>query len=428
MLNIPDSPYERVVILGAGFGGLRLARGLRNTNYQVVLIDRNNYHQFQPLFYQVAMAGLEPSSISFPLRKLFQKSDNIHIRTAEITGIDPDQKRVLVADGNIYYDHLVIALGAKTNYFGNKEIEEKALSLKSVSEALYMRNELLGDYEDAVQTAEYDPRQRLIDTVIVGGGPTGVELAGSLAEMKKYILPKDYKELNTKEVDIYLIQGGPKLLMGMSEKSSNNALQFLEKLGVHVRLNTRVDRYDGENAYLSDGTTIPTRKLIWAAGITSAKIPGIPDTVLQRGNRITVNEYLQIPQYPDVYAVGDIAHYVEPDAEYPHPQVAQVAMQMADRISNNFKRRLKEKPSKPFKYKDLGSLATIGRNKAVADLPTFTSTGFFAWIIWLIVHLFQLIGVRNRVIVFINWVWNYITYDQSLRVIIKPHRKGEMVE
>jgi len=423
-LNIPDTDSERIIILGAGFAGLRVARKLRNSRYQIVLLDRNNYHQFQPLYYQVAMAGLEPSSISFPLRKLFQKNTNVIIRTAEVTGIDTKAKEVKLGNKRLPYDHVVIALGAKTNYFGNKEIEEKSLSLKTVSEALYMRNSLLGDYEDAVQTDNYDNRQGLIDTVIVGGGPTGVELAGSLAEMKKYILPRDYKELDTEEVDIYLIQGAPQLLMGMSDKASGDALKFLQGLGVNVKLNTRVDRYDGETAYLSDGSTIPTKKLIWAAGVTCPRIDGIDESSLGRANRIKINAHHQVLQHPDLYAIGDIA-YLE-DTDYPagHPQVAQVAIQMADNLVKNFKRKEKNKSLKDFKYKDLGSMATIGRNKAVCDLPKWKTTGFIAWVIWLFVHLFQLIGVRNKVIVFINWVWNYITYDQSLRIIIKPHRSA----
>ena len=418
--NIPDTEQTRIVIIGAGFGGLNLARKLAKSNYQVVLIDKNNYHQFQPLFYQVAMAGLEPSSIAFPLRKIFQRNKNVFIRVTRVDEIDTKNNEIDTPLGKLKYDELVIAIGAKTNFYGNTNLEEKCISMKSVSEALYLRNLILSDYEKAISTTDYDKRQGLIDIAIVGGGPTGVEVAGALAEMKKYVIPKDYVELDYKEIDIYLIQSGDFLLKGMSENSSQGAEDFLTELGVKVIKNTRVTDFDGEEVHLADGRKIQARKVIWAAGITGNILKGLPDETLTYGNRLKVNRHSLIEGLTNVYALGDIAYMEEEDFPKGHPQVAQVAIQQADQLADNFKKRTKGKEFENFSYKDLGSMATIGRNRAVVDLPRFKFKGFFAWIVWLVVHLFSLIGVKNKIIVFLNWVWNYFTYDQSLRLIIKP--------
>ncbi len=423
--NIPDTDQPRIVIVGAGFGGLSLARKLAKTNYQVILIDKNNYHQFQPLFYQVAMAGLEPSSIAFPLRKVFQKKKNVFIRVTKVTEIDAENNEIKTPLGRLHFDHLVISIGARTNFFGNENLERKCISMKSVSEALYLRNRILSDYEKAISTTDYDKRQGLIDIAIVGGGPTGVEVAGALAEMKKYIIPKEYKELDFKEIDIYLIQSSSCLLKGMSSEASEGAKIFLENLGVKVILDKRVMDFDGEFVHLADGSKIQAQKVIWAAGIIGNTLKGLPDETLTYGNRLKVDRFNQVEGFSNIFALGDIAYMEEEDYPKGHPQVAQVAIQQAKQLAENLKNKLKGKEFEQFYYKDLGSMATIGRNRAVVDLPRFKFKGFFAWIVWLIVHLFSLIGVKNKIFVFLNWVWNYFTYDQSLRLIIKPKIRKE---
>ena len=425
-INIPESENERIVIVGGGFGGLQMARKLSRDNYQVVLIDKNNYHQFQPLFYQVAMAGLEPSSIVFPFRKLFQGKKNIYIRVTEVTSVEPKEKKIYTPLGFCNYDHLIIATGADTNYFGNERIAEHALPMKSVAEALYLRNNILDDYEDALTTPDYDPRQELVDIVIVGGGPTGVELAGSLAEMKKHVLPKDYPELDIEaEVDIYLVQSGGCLLKGFTEDSSAKALRYLEELGVKVLLNSRVVDFDGHQVELKDGRTISSQKVIWAAGIKGSPVPGLPESAITYGNRLAVDRFHRVKDAEDIYAVGDVAYMEEPGWEKGHPQVAQVAIQSGTNLARNFRNLAKGKELIPFAYNDKGSMATIGRARAVVDIPKpeFSFGGFFAWMLWLLVHLFAILGTRNKVFVFLNWVVNYINYNQSLRLIIKPKIK-----
>ncbi len=428
MMNIHDSGQKRVVIAGAGFGGLTLALKLVKSNFQVVLIDKNNYHQFQPLFYQVAMSGLEPSSISFPLRKAFQKKKNIFIRVTRIESIDTSNNLVHTPIGDLRYDYLVLAYGVYTNYFGNKNLEEKTIPMKSVSEALYLRNAILHDYEKAITTNDGELQQSLLDIVIVGGGPTGVEVAGALAEMKKYILPKDYPELDTSGIDIYLIQGSPVLLDGMSEESSKAAEKFLKDMGINVILNRFVKDFDGEQVIMDDGSVVRARKVIWAAGIIGKRINGLPDKIFVKGNRIKVNRFSQVDGFDNVFAIGDICYMEEPDYPKGHPQMAQIAIQQARHLSKNLKRLESGEALLQFSYKDLGSMATIGRNRAVVDLPRFKFQGFFAWIVWLAVHLFSLIGVKNRLFIFINWTWNYFTYDQSLRVMIIPKTKKREVE
>lgn len=419
-INIPESKQKRIVIIGAGFAGLAFAQKMAKQDMQVVLIDKNNYHQFQPLFYQVAMAGLEPSAISFPLRKVFQRKKNVFIRITELIEVRPEAQEIETGLGPLSYDALVIATGVNSNYFGNEELAQKTIPMKSVSEALYLRNAILKDYEKALVTTDYDERQGLIDIVIVGGGPTGVEVAGALAEMKKYILPKDYPELDNQEVDIYLVQGADCLLKGMSENASNGALTFLENLGVEVKLNTRVTGYDGEFVTMHNGERIRSKKVIWAAGVKGVEIPGLSQNCYNRSCRLLVDEQCKLDDANNIFAIGDIASMQTEELPYGHPQLAQVAIQQGNFLAANLNQILEGKSDKKFKYKDLGSMATIGRNRAVVDLPRFKFKGFFAWLVWLFVHLFSILGVKNKLMVFINWIWNYFTYDQSLRLIIKP--------
>lgn len=423
--NIPDSPNPRVVIVGGGFAGLTLARKLSNLPFQVVLIDKNNYHQFQPLFYQVAMAGLEPSSIVFPFRKLFQKSNNVQIRVTELQSVDPKEQRIHTSIGDLHYDYLVIAVGADTNWYGNERVKANAIPMKSVSEALFLRNIIFDDYEKAIASDNDTDKQKLLDIVIVGGGPTGVEVAGSLAEMKKNIIPKDYKDLIGDEIDIHLIHGNDRLLNTMSPEASAKAEKFLRELGVKLWLDKVVTDYDGETVVVNDGSTIKTDKVIWAAGIVGNKVEGLPAEVYTRGNRIKVNAYNQVEGFQNIIALGDIAFQTEEKFPDGHPQVAQVAIQQANRLVGNMKIWQKEggpQPT-PFRYKDLGSMATIGRHRAVVDLPFWKFQGAFAWFVWLFIHLFAILGLKNKVFIFINWVWNYLTYDQSLRLVIKPWRR-----
>ena len=422
-INIPETGQKRIVIVGGGFAGLTLAKNLRRTDYLTVLVDKNNYHQFQPLFYQVATAGLEPSSIIYPLRKMFQRNKNTFIRVTEVQKIEPGNNRVITEYGILNYDYLVLAHGANTNYYGNKNIEEYAIPMKSVSEALALRNQLLSDFEKALTSDDPEEIAELLTIVIVGGGPTGVEVAGALAEMKKQIIPKDYPELDANKITIHLLQGADCLLNGMSDEASSAALKFLNDLGVKVQLNARVTDYDGKYLTLQDGTAIGAKKVIWAAGIHGNFIEGLPETAVGGGNRLKVDSFNKIVGSLNVFAIGDIALMESEENPYGHPQVAQVAIQQAKNLAANFKAKEKGKSLRPFAYNDLGSMATIGRIRAVCDLKHWKFQGAFAWLVWLFVHLMQLIGFKNKVFVFINWVWNYLFYDQSLRLIIRTKEK-----
>jgi NADH:ubiquinone reductase (H+-translocating) len=374
--------------------------------------------------YQVAMSGLEPSSIVFPLRKAFQKNKKIHIRVGKVLEVVQNENKIITDIGHCYYDILVLAHGATTNFFANQSFAENSLVLKSVGEAMHLRNQILKDYETAVITRNHDDRQSFLDTIIVGGGPTGVELAGSLAEMKLDILPKDYPELNANEVDIYLVERGDRILGTMSEKSSAAAKKFLEEMGVKVLVNTALNSFENGIATLSNGKEIKGNKLIWAAGITGNTISGFSNDMYTRGNRLLVDETNKIIGTENIYALGDIAAMITLETPNGHPQVAQVALQQARHLAKNL---LKEK-NDPFIYKDLGSMATIGRNKAVVDLGKFHFNGVFAWFVWLFVHLAAILGVKNKVFVLINWLWNYVTYDQSLRLILKAEHNASAKE
>ncbi|WP_367914079.1 NAD(P)/FAD-dependent oxidoreductase [Leadbetterella sp. DM7] len=419
--NIPETPRKRVVIVGAGFGGLALAQKLAQEEIQVVLIDKNNYHQFQPLFYQVAMAGLEPSSIAFPLRKIFQKKKNVHIRVTKVRAIHPERKKISTDLGEIWYDYLVLGIGTNTNFFGMQNIIENAIPMKSVSEAIYLRNRVLENFEAALSTRDQDKIAGLMTMVVVGGGPTGTEISGTLAEMKKMILPKDYPELDFNLMKIYIFESGDGVLKVMSEEASRKGKEYLEELGVTVRTGERIADYIDGYAITSTGEKIRTDNLIWSAGVIANKIEGFPPEVFGRGGRIKVNQYSQVEGFTDVFAIGDLAA-MSGDPAFPegHPQLAQPAIQQGKLLASNLLKLINDQPMKPFEYKDLGSMATIGRNKAVVDLPRWKFQGGFAWFVWMFVHLMGILGVKNKVLVFINWFWNYVTYDQSLRLIIRP--------
>ncbi|MEZ5106165.1 MAG: NAD(P)/FAD-dependent oxidoreductase [Draconibacterium sp.] len=418
-VNIPETGQKRIVIIGAGFAGLKLARLLYRHNFQVVLIDRNNYHQFQPLFYQVATSGLEPSSISFPLRKVFQKVKNVFIRIAEVEKIDPETKMLETTLGTVWYDFLVIATGATTNFFGMKSFENNSIPMKSVSEALYLRNTLLENFERAVTIRDKDEVRKLLNVVVVGGGPTGVEVCGALAEMKKYVLPKDYPELDFSHMSITLVEANEHLLHGMSQEAGEKALTYLQNLGVIVKLEHKVLNYDGDEVELEDKENFLTKTLIWAAGVKGQMPEGINTEFIVRGNRIKVNSHSQLENYKEIFAVGDIAYMETKDYPHGHPQVAQVALQQAATLSKNLLNIQNKKPLVPFVYNDKGSMATVGRNRAVVDLPRLKFGGFPAWLVWMFVHLMSIVGVKNRLVIFINWLWNYLTYDQSLRLILR---------
>jgi len=424
-VNIPETNQPRVVIIGAGFAGLRLARKLFKHDFQIVLIDRNNYHQFQPLFYQVATSGLEPSSISFPLRKIFQRIENVFIRVAEVERIIPEDKIIESTLGTVWYDYLVIASGATTNFFGVESFERNSIPMKSTSEALYLRNKLLENFEKAVTLRDKKEMDRLLNVVVVGGGPTGVEVCGALAEMRKFVLPKDYPDLDFNPMKITLVEANEQLLHGMSMKTGEKALEYLTKMGVVVKLSHKVMSYDNREVEFEDRENIPTRTLIWAAGVKGQMPEGINSGCIVSGNRLKVNEHNQVEGYPNIFAIGDIA-YMETD-NYPkgHPQVAQVALQQATTLAENLIKIKNGKEWNSFKYRNKGSMATIGRNRAVVDLPRFSFSGFLAWLVWMFVHLMSIVGVKNRLVIFVNWVWNYLTYDQSLRLILRPASKNK---
>ena len=421
----------KLIIIGGGFGGLRLARLLSNKpDFEITLIDRFNYHQFQPLFYQVATAGLDASNISFPLRKVFHKSNNVKIRLAEVTKLLTAEQKVITDIGEFDYDALVIATGADTNFFGNQDLTDRAFPMKSTVEALQLRHRLLHNFEDALTAKSAAELQSLMTIVIVGGGPTGVELSGAIADMRKYQLPKDYPELDFGKMKIILLEGTGKTLGGMSNKSSEQSAKYLLKLGVIVKTNTLLKTFDGEQVILQNGDTIDTKLVIWAAGVKGNVPEGIDTTLIAKGNRIKVNRECQVMDQANVYAIGDVAYMEEEAWPNGHPQVAPVAMQQAEMLAKNLSSLAintdKEKLLK-FMYKDSGSMATVGRHLAVVDVPKpkLHFGGFVAWMIWMGLHLMLILGVKNRFSVFSNWLYNYFTYDQNLRLIFKEFYREE---
>lgn len=422
-MNIPDSKNPRVVIIGGGFAGVSMAKKLKNKNFQVVLLDKHNYHNFQPLMYQVATGGLEAGSIAYPIRKIVQEHKETFFRMALVERIDTENKKVITDIGTIYYDYVVIATGSTNNYFGNKEIEKNSMVMKTIPEALNIRSLILENFELALQTNDMDERRALMNFVIVGAGPTGVELAGALAEMKKAVLPKDYPDLDVTMMEINLVQGADRVLDAMSKKSSKSAEKFLKDLGVKIHLKTIVTNYDGTTISTKDGLTFNTQAVIWSAGVKGAPVEGIADS-LDRATRIKVNEYNQVEGFEDVFALGDVAAMYGEKYQFGHPMMAQPAIQQGELLAENLARLVNKQSMKKFVYNDKGSMATIGRNKAVVDLPKLHFSGFFAWFVWMFVHLMSLIGFKNKALVFWSWVYNYFVFDRESRVIIRPYRKN----
>ncbi len=423
LTKIDDLGQPRVVIVGGGFGGLALAQALADVPVQVVLIDKQNYHAFQPLLYQVATAGLAADTIVAPFRKTLGEQKNFYFRLAGVQSIDPAAQVIETTIGLLRYDYLVLATGATANYFGDAEMQRHAITLKSVSDALELRNTLLANFEQALQLGDMEKINSLLDFVIVGGGPTGVEMAGALSELRAHVFPKDYRELDFKEMDIHLVQSGPVLLKGMSAQASAKALEYLRDLGVEVLLDARVKSYDGYTVTLSDGQRLITRTLIWAAGVTGAPVAGLEAGCLLPSNRYRVDEFNRVAGYDNVFAIGDIALMSgQPDYPEGHPQVAQPALQQGQRLGQNLALQLAGRPMQPFVYHDKGSMATVGRNRAVADIKLFGReyhlSGLLAWLAWSLVHVMSLVNFRSRVAVAFTWAWNYWSQDKGLRYII----------
>ena len=425
-MNIPKTDLPRVVIIGGGFGGISLAKKLLKEKVQTVLIDRHNYHTFQPLLYQVSTSGLEPGSIAYPLRKILRERSDSYFRMAEVASIDPEKKLIQSNIGELYYDYLVIATGSKTNFFGNDSIEKNGMWMKTVPHALNIRSLILENLEQAVITDDKKERKALLNFVLAGAGPTGVELSGAIAELKNQIVPKDYPDLDASEMEIHLIEGMDRVLPPMSEKSSKKAAHFLNELGVQVHLNTQVKSYDGREVLTNTSARFDTYTFIWSAGVTGAALNGLnASALIEKANRYEVNVFNQINGYDNIFAIGDIAVMESKDFPRGHPMVAQPAIQQGKHLGKNIINLLNNKKLEPFKYFDKGTMATIGRNRAVVDLGKVNFGGFFAWFVWMFVHLWFLIGFRNRLITFFNWVYNYVNFDKAARLIIRPFKENQ---
>lgn len=421
---------KKIVIVGGGFAGINAAKyACANRDNEVTLVDKNNYTFFPPLLYQVATGFLEASNISYPFRKMFQKKNNLHFRMGGLKKISPEQNKILLTTGILDYDILILATGTETNYFGMDNVKNNAIPMKTVNDALEMRNYLLGQMEKATITTDPKVLERKLTMVVAGGGPTGVEVSGMLAEMRLSVVRKDYPELKGmgNRGRIYLIDGGNQLLSPMSTKSQVNTYNALQKLGVEILLNKRVADYVDNKVLLNDGTIIESENLIWAAGVTAHTFEGLPAESYGRGNRLIADAYNKLTGFDNIYAIGDTCLQIT-DKKFPngHPQVAQVALQQGKNLAKNFRRKDKGKALVPFRYRDRGSMAIIGRNKAVADIPpNIHFSGFFAWFVWIFIHLMSLVTYRNRVTTFYNWMVSYFTRDQSLRMIIRPSRKTD---
>lgn len=425
---LPNTVLPRIVVVGGGFAGLALVEGLKNREVQVVLIDRNNFHQFQPLFYQVATSGLEPDSIVFPFRKQIKGYKNVSFRLAEVKEIQASNNTVITDKGKLTYDYLVLATGTKTNFFGMEEVERNSLGMKDIRDSLNIRHMMLQNLEQAAITCDNEERDALTNFVIVGGGPAGVEMAGALAEFCKYILPKDYPEYPNTIMNIYLIEATDELLVSMSDKASTKTLQYLKNLNVEVLLNEAVSGYDGDVVHIKSGKKIRAKNLIWTAGVTGQIPKGIEQKHIVKGNRLKTDSYLKVNGMDNVFAIGDIAGVITDETPKGYPQVAQTAIQQGGHLAKVLWNTIQSKPSKPFSYKDKGSLATVGKRKAVADLGKLHFGGYAAWLLWSVVHLLSISGFRNKFLVGFNWAISYFTYEKSNRVIIRNFKRDAYIK
>jgi NADH:ubiquinone reductase (H+-translocating) len=420
--------FPRVIIVGGGFGGIQLAKNLKNKEVQVLMLDRHNYHTFQPLLYQVATGGLEADSIAFPLRKIFKGQKNFTFRNTEVLKIYPERKAVETTIGEFYYDYLVIATGSDSNFFGSKELEHYTMPMKTIPEALNLRSMLLQNLEEALIETDPVKKAGLLNFVVVGGGPTGVELSGALSELKRHVLKKDYPELDITAVNIYLIEGSHELLGPMSPQAKRASKEFLEEMGVKVLVDVRVSSYDGEVIKLSSGQDIVTKNVLWSAGVKGEVIDGIPAEKLVRGGRIKVDTINRIDGFNDIFAIGDVAAMVTEEHPMGHPGVAPAAMQQGKHLAKNLIRMLNNEQPEPFRYFDKGSMATVGRNRAVVDIGKIRFQGIFAWFVWMFVHLMSLVGFRNKLVVLVNWIWSYFSFDRGTRLIIRKFNREMMTE
>ncbi len=418
-MNIPDSELSRLVVIGGGFGGLQLIRNLPPGAFQIVLIDKHNYHTFQPLLYQVATAGLEPDSVAYPLRKIFKSRPEFYFRLCHVDSIDAENRVIQSEIGSLQYDYLVMATGSTTNFFNNQAFEDLSMGMKNIPEALNIRSLLLQNFEKALLTNDLKERESLMNVVIVGAGPTGVELAGALAELRRHVLPTDYPDLDFRRMTINLVEADKRVLPGMSDDASKKAKKYLENLGVKIWLQTMVKDYDGK-VITTDRKPMTTQTFIWAAGVQGAPLAGLQADQLTKGQRVQVDEFHRIKGFDHVFAIGDVASMQSEKNPKGYPMLAQVAMQSGRHLAKNLVRMQKDKELKPFHFSNKGTMATIGRSLAVADLPAWKTQGTFAWFIWMFVHLMALVGFRNKMVVFFNWAYNFFNYNRDIRLIIRP--------
>ncbi|TCC89016.1 NAD(P)/FAD-dependent oxidoreductase [Pedobacter hiemivivus] len=426
--HFPKGSKPRIVIIGGGFGGIELAKKLCSKPVEVIMLDKHNYHTFQPLLYQVATGGLEADSIAFPLRKIFKGHKNLSFRVTEVKKVDAGKNTIETTIGAIEYDYLVLATGSTSNFFGQDEIERNAMPMKSIPEALNLRSLILQNLEAAQIPGNPELKKQLMNFVVVGGGPTGVETAGALAELKKHVLRSDYPDLNINDVNIYLIEGSPELLGNMSVQSQQKSAEFLAELGVIIMNNSRVQAYDGKVLSLLDGQHIPSSTVIWSAGVKGVVLDGLNPEIIVRGNRLKVNEVNLVDGYRNIYAIGDVAAMITEEFPNGHPGVAPAAIQQGKLLAKNLLNIIQKRPLEPFEYIDKGTMATVGRNRAVVDLHKIRFQGVFAWFTWMFVHLMTLVGFRNKLVVFVNWVWSYFSYDRGTRLIIRPFIRPKDLE